>query len=170
MPRYVAWAFAALLLLPAAGSAAELCEKTQNSSKEGAPASQSGGGGKSDQGHQPLKWWIDPKSRGELGITDQQSATIEALWRKDLKERADGRDRLEKLERQLDQMLLDASLDETAFLAQLDKVESARSEANKARMLVLYRINKVLTPDQRARLATKAKAMREQRDGRGGRR
>ena len=167
MPRYVAWALAALLLLPAAGSAAGLCEKSQNASQQGG---QNGGGGKSDQGHQPLKWWIDPKSRGELGITDQQSTAIETIWRKELKERSDGRDRLEKLEKQLDQMLLDASLDETAFLARLDKVESARSEANKARMLVLYRINKVLTPDQRAKLAAKAKAMREQRDGRGGRR
>jgi len=63
--------------------------------------------------------------------------------------------------------MLDASLDEAAFLQQFDRVEGARTEANKARMLMLYRINKVLNPDQRAKLAAKAKAMREQRDGRG---
>jgi Spy/CpxP family protein refolding chaperone len=34
-------------------------------------------------------------------------------------------------------------------------------------MLMLYRINKVLSPEQRAKLADKAKAMRAQRDGRG---
>ena len=73
------------------------------------------------------------------------------------------RGRLEKLETQLDQMMLDASLDETAFMAQLEKVEAARTEASKARMLMLYRINKLLTPDQRAKMAEKAKAMRDQR-------
>ena len=52
-------------------------------------------------------------------------------------------------------------------MAQLEKVEAARTEASKARMLMLYRINKVLTPEQRAKFAAKAKAMREQRDGRG---
>jgi protein CpxP len=170
MARYIAGAFAALLLVPAAGSAAGLCDRSQSPTKQSAQPGQTGGGDKREQGHQPPKWWVDPKLKAELGITDQQSATIEAIWRKDLQSRAEGRNRLEKLESQLDQMMLDASLDEAAFLAQLDKVESARSEASKARMLMLYRINKVLTPDQRAKLADKAKAMREQRDGRGGRR
>jgi Spy/CpxP family protein refolding chaperone len=162
MARYGAWAFAALLLVPAAGSAAGLCEKGQNPGK---PPSQSDG--KPDSGHQPTKWWVDPKMRAELNITDSQSERIEAIWRKDLQLRTDTRTKLEKLETQLDQMMLDAALDEGAFLAQLEKVEAARTEASKARMLMLYRINKVLSTDQRAKLAAKAKAMREQRDGRG---
>jgi Spy/CpxP family protein refolding chaperone len=161
MARLVAWAFAAVLMLPAAGAAAE-CEKGQNpAAKPGAQSSHTDG--KGDQTHQPLKFWIDPKLRAELGITDQQSKDIEAIWRKDLQQRSDARGRLEKLEAQLDQMMLDASLDETAFMAQLEKVEAARTEASKARMLMLYRINKLLTPDQRAKMAEKAKAMRDQR-------
>ena len=40
-------------------------------------------------------------------------------------------------------------------------------EANKARVLMLYRMNKQLTQDQRAKLDAKVKAMRE-RDGRRG--
>jgi Spy/CpxP family protein refolding chaperone len=162
MARYVAWAFAALLLVPAATSAAGVCEKGQNQGKPVAPKSD---GSKPDSGHQPSKWWVDPKLRAEFGITDQQSALIEAIWRKDLQQRTETRTRLESMETQLDQMLLDAALDETAFMAQLEKVEAARTEASKARMLMLYRINKVLTTDQRAKLAAKAKAMREQRDG-----
>jgi Spy/CpxP family protein refolding chaperone len=163
MARYVAWAFAALLLTPAAGSAGALCEKAQNQGKPAATRPE----GRPDQGHQPPKFWVDAKLRAELGITDQQSTAIEAVWRKDLQQRSDARARLEKLEGQLDQMMLDAALDEAAFIAQLEKVEAARTEASKARMLMLYRINKLLTPDQRAKLAAKAKAMREQRDGRG---
>jgi Spy/CpxP family protein refolding chaperone len=170
MARYVAWAFAALLLVPAAGSAAGLCEKSQQP-KQGAPAGQTNGSGRPDGGHQaPKFFWKDPNLRAEFGITDQQSAAIEAIWQKDLKQRTDARDRLEQMEKELDQLMRDAALDETAFMAQLKKVEAARTEASKARMLMLYRINKLLTPDQRAKLAAKAKAMREQRDGRGDRR
>jgi Spy/CpxP family protein refolding chaperone len=114
---------------------------------------------------------VEPKLREELGITDQQSAAIETIWQKGLPQRTKTRDKLEKLEAALDQMMLDASVDESAIEAQLDKVEAARTEASKARVLMLYRINKVLTPDQRAKLAAKAKAMRDQRpgDGRRGR-
>jgi Spy/CpxP family protein refolding chaperone len=169
MARYVAWAFAALLLVPSMGTAGELCEKSPGQGKQGAPAGQTvNGAAKPDGGHpQRPKFWVDPKLRAEFGITDQQSVAIEAIWKKDLKERGESGDRLATLEKQLDQMMLDAALDEAAFLAQLDKVESARSQANKARMLMLYRINKVLTPDQRAKLAAKAQQMRAQRDGRG---
>lgn len=165
MARYVAWAFAALLLVSAAGSAADLCEKSQQQGKPAAGHSD----GKPE--HQPPKWWVDPTLRAEFGITDQQSAAIEAIWQKGLPQRTKTREKLEKLEAALDQMMLDASADESAVETQLDKVEAARTEASKARVLMLYRMNKVLTPDQRAKLAAKAKAMRDQRpgDGRRGR-
>jgi len=163
MARYVAWAVAALLLVPAAGSAAGLCEKGQNQK----PAERNGPAGRPDQGHQQPKWWVDPKLRAELGITDQQSAAIEAIWQKGLPERSETRVNLEKLEAALDQMMLDASADEAAVITQIDKVEEARTDASKARTLMLYRINKVLTPEQRAKLAEKAKAMRDQRSGDG---
>ena len=164
MARFVAWAFAALLLVPATGLAAE-CEKSQSPGGSGSPATQQNGSAK--PGSEPRKFWVDSKLRAELGITDQQSSSIETIWQKGWAQRSETRAKLEQLEAQLDQMMRDASLDEVAFLQQFDKVEAARTEANKARMLMLYRINKVLTPDQRAKLAAKAKAMRDQRDGRG---
>jgi len=162
MARYVAWAFAALLLVPSAGSAAGLCEKGQSQAKPGSPPN-----GKPEQGHQPPKFWVDPKLKAELAITDDQSAKIEAIWSKDYKQRAETRKRLEELETKLDQMMLDASADEAAIVAQLDKVEAARTEVSKARVLMLYRINKLLTADQRAKLDAKAKEMRAQRPGDG---
>lgn len=163
MARYAAWAFAALLLVPATGSAGEICDKWQGPGKPPSASSD----GKPDQGHQPPKWWVEPKLRAEFNITDQQSAAIEAIWKKDLSQRSESRKRLEALESTLDQMMLDASVDESAIIAQLDKVEAARTEVSKARVLMLYRINKVLTPEQRVKLDAKAKAMRDQRPGDG---
>jgi Spy/CpxP family protein refolding chaperone len=110
---------------------------------------------------------VDPKLKAELGITDQQSAAIEAIWSKDYKQRAETRKRLEELETKLDQMMLDASADEATIVAQIDKVEAARTEVSKARVLMLYRINQILRPDQRAKLDAKAKEMRGQRPGDG---
>lgn len=114
----------------------------------------------------PKKWWIDPQLRAELGITDQQSAAVEQVWQKSLAKRAETRDRLQQLEAVLEKMILEAA-DEAAVTAQLDRVELARSEASKARVLLLYRMHKLLTQDQRAKLDAKVKAMRE-RDGRRG--
>jgi len=163
MARFYAWAFAALLAFPATGTAAE-CEKGQNPAGRPASPQTAHTDGRGDSNHQPPKFWVDPKLRAELGISDQQSKDIETIWQKGLAQRSETRTNLDKLEAQLDQMMLDASFDEPSFVAQLDKVEAARTEANKARMLMLYRINKVLNPDQRAKLQAKAKAMR---DGRG---
>lgn len=114
----------------------------------------------------PKKWWIDSELRAEFGITDQQSAAIEQIWQKSLAHRAETRDRLRKLEAVLEKMTLEAA-DEAAVIAQLDRVENARSDANKARVMLLYRMNKLLTQEQRAKLDARAKAMRD-RDGRRG--
>src|SRR5215510_1805194 len=98
MSRYVAWAFAALLLIPVTGSAEGLCDRAQG---QGKPAGHEAG--KPDQGHQPPpKWWIEPKLRAELEITDQQSREIDAIFNKDYKQRADTRKRLDELEKKLD--------------------------------------------------------------------
>ena len=168
MARYVAWAFAALLLIPATGSAKGLCDKSQGQGKPGTTPAQPNG--KPDQGHQIAKWWVDPKLRAELSITDQQSATIEKIFSKDYDKRAESRKRLETLEKQLDQMMLDASAEETAVVALLDKVEAARTEVSKGRVIMLYRMNKVLSPEQRVKLDAMAKEMRGQRPGGDGRR
>jgi len=164
MARFVAWVFAALLLVPATGSAEGLCDKGQT---QGKPGSTGQAEGKPDQGHQPPKWWIEPKFRAELGITDQQSAAIEAVWSKDYQQRAETRKRLDDLEKKLDQMMLDASAPESAIVAQLDKVEAVRTDVSKARVIMLYRINKLLTPEQRIKLDAMAKEMRGQRPGDG---
>jgi Spy/CpxP family protein refolding chaperone len=114
------------------------------------------------------KWWIEPKDRAELNITDDQSAKLEAIWKRNLEQRIATRETLEKLEAALSRMMADPAVDEAAVIAQIDRVEAARSSANKERVVLLYRMNRVLSPEQRQKLDAKAKAMREQRDGRRG--
>jgi Spy/CpxP family protein refolding chaperone len=158
MARQLAWGMAALLLLPGTGRAAALCERAQAAQQRGAPPVEK----HSDAGHQlPPKWWIDSQLRAELGITDQQSLAVDQVWQKSLPKLREARQRLEKLEDVLSQMILENAADEPAVIAQIEKTESARAEMNGARTLMLYRMNKLLTADQRA----KVKAMHDRRDG-----
>ena len=161
MARYTAWAFAALLLVPAESRAYDWCDWPQ-APQRGAPASDQSAHGKDrDPDHKPPpKWWIDPQLRAELAITDAQSALVEDVWQKSLPKLRDGRDLLEKQEDSLSQMIA-ADAPETSVVAQIERVENMRAELAKGRTLMIYRMNKVLTPEQRA----KVKAMMDRRDG-----
>jgi len=154
------------------GRAAELCEATQQRGGNPSAAKPKGDGekrGEKDGTHQgPKKWWIDPQLRAELGITDQQSSLVDQVWQKSLPKLRETREQLEKLEAALAVLLAKDQGDEAAIAAQIDRVEAKRAEGNTARTLMIYRMHKVLTVDQRA----KVKAMMERRDDRrdGGRR
>ena len=70
-----------------------------------------------------------------------------------------GRGLLEKQEDVLSQMIA-ADVAEAAITAQIDRVENMRAELAKGRTLMIYRMNKLLSPEQRA----KVKAMMDRRD------
>ena len=165
MSRHLAWGFAALLLLPAPARAERHCDQVPP------PPTQRGqdkGDKKPDQPAprpQPPKWWMDP-IKTELGISDSQSAAIEHIWQKGLPKRTEARELLEKFDAELTKMIVDGA-EEAAVIQQIDKVEAARLDVNKNRDLMLYRMNKLLTPEQRMKLDAKAKAAREQRERRG---
>lgn len=170
MTSHIAWVVAVLLLVPASGRAAGLdatCERDQAAQQRGAPQ-QAGAkpekksDDKSDSkpGARPErpKWWIEPKLRAELNITDQQSALVEQVWQKSAPLLRELREKLTKLEDALSK--LTDGPDEAAVIAQSEKVEGVRAELNKGRTLMIYRMNKILTADQRA----KVKAMHEHND------
>jgi Spy/CpxP family protein refolding chaperone len=103
---------------------------------------------------------MDPGMRAELGITDQQSAAVEAVWQQSVPRMRDLRRKVDEMDTTVSHMIRDA-VDEPTIVAQLDRVESVRAELNKARVLMLYRMNRVLSPDQRTRL----KALWERQHG-----
>ena len=168
MVRLLGFMCAALLFASAPARAAGACDATEQR-----PGAQSSQKNDNSQSHKPpsghegrKKFWMDPELRAGLGITDQQSAALEQVWQRSYAQRRELNDRLDKADAILQKMLLDGVADEAALVAQLDRVEAARSEANKARVLLLYRMNKHLNPEQRAKLE-KMRAPRE-RDGRRG--
>jgi Spy/CpxP family protein refolding chaperone len=150
MARHTSWTLAAVLLVPSLAGGAVPCEHSPEAQqgRQAADSSRPGSG----RGDSPRKaWWIDESARAELSITDQQSASIDQVWQHSLPKLRESREQLDKLEDVLSQMILDAA-DEAAVVAQIDRVESARAEANKTRTLMLYRMNRLLTADQRVKL------------------
>ncbi|HEX5475984.1 MAG TPA: Spy/CpxP family protein refolding chaperone [Vicinamibacterales bacterium] len=147
MARHIAWVLTGLLVASAVpAGAAEACG--------GAPLHPVVAAAPQGHGQQPFKFWVN--WRTELGITDQQAAAIEQLWQNNLPELRADRERLDRLESALSQLMHDGA-DEPAVSAQIDRVEEVRSAMSKARTLMLYRMNRVLTADQR----TKLKAMHD---------
>jgi Spy/CpxP family protein refolding chaperone len=150
MVRHLAWALGAVLLFGSAVKASADCLQ-----QPGGRDSRDGRGGSPSQ-NRP-KFWQDPKLRQELGITDQQSAAIEQIFQTSIPSLREARKELEKLEAILSTTIKENTADLITVSQQVDKVEAARSAYNKARTVMLYRINLVLNPDQRA----KVKAMHE---------
>jgi len=143
MARHIGWAFVALLLGGVAATGQPPQQQPQQQQQQPPPAS------RPSEPHR--KWWADDKMRAELGITDQQSAAVEALWQQSLPRLRDLRHKVDDMDNAVSQMIRDA-VDEPTIVAELDRVESTRAELNKGRTLMLYRMNRVLTADQRAKL------------------
>ena len=148
MATHIGWAFAALLFLGVPATA----QTPQQQQSQAQPVS------KPADPHR--KWWTDGRMRAELGITDQQSGTIEALWQQSLPHLRDLRHKVDDMDNTVSQMIRDA-VDEPTIVAELDRVESTRAALNKGRTLMLYRMNRALTANQRAKL----KAMWEREHG-----
>jgi Spy/CpxP family protein refolding chaperone len=98
---------------------------------------------------QGFKWWQSDKFKRELGLTEDQSAKIEAIFQKTVPVLRQQKDVLDKTQADFNQMI-EAS-DDAQVMAQVGVVEAARSELNKSRTMMLLRMRRVLTPDQRVK-------------------
>ena len=98
---------------------------------------------------QGFKWWQSDTFTRELGLTTDQSSKIEAVFQATVPVLRRQKDALDKAEADFNQMV-EAS-DDAQVMAQVSVVEAARSELNKSRTMMLLRMRRVLTPDQRVK-------------------
>ena len=153
MARYSALALAALLSLPMYARADDVCERAQaqqpqqQQQQRGQQPDSNGGRGNQHQPH----WWIDPQLRQQLGITDAQSKAVEAIWQQSLPDLRKLRDQLFALDDQVSKMIQDGA-PEASVTALVEQTENLRAQAMKGRTLMLYRMYKVLKPEQRAKV------------------
>ena len=96
---------------------------------------------------QGFKWWQSDTFVRGLGLTQEQSTKIEGIFQHTLPVLRRQKDALDKAEADFNQTI-EAS-DDAQVMAQVGVVEAARSELNKSRTMMLLRMRRVLTPDQR---------------------
>jgi len=152
MARYSALALAALLSLPMYARADDVCERGQAQAQQQQQQRGQQQDSKSgpDQGHPP-RWWSDPQLRQQFAITDAQSKAVEAIWQQSLPDLRKLRDQLIALDDQVSKMIQDGA-PEAAVNALVEQTENTRAQAMKTRTLMIYRMYKVLKPEQRAKV------------------
>ncbi len=162
MGRQTTWVLALLVASVAAGNGASVGAQqvrpttTQNGAKDtkdnkDKPSTP----GKPDD---RWKWWL--YDRQELGINDQQSASINAIFESTLPKLRETRQELDRAEEEMARIIKEHKADLTVVSGQLDRLETARSHHNKTRTLMLYRMHLLLSAEQRTKLA----ALRARRD------
>jgi Spy/CpxP family protein refolding chaperone len=172
MARQTAWVLALVLTCtPAAGIAAEVDGQGRQDRPQ--PAAKDG---RKDKGApQPAsarpddrerwKWWL--YDRAELGITDKQSADINQVFESVIPGLRESRQELERAEKDLARAIEGHTADVAAISLLVDRVENARSQNNKMRVLMLYRMHLLLSAEQRVKLdalRARARQERERRD------
>lgn len=119
--------------------------------------------------NRPRKWWQDEATMALLEMTPQQSTDVEEIFQATRARLGDLKKVLDALEADLSAMIRQRR-DEAVVAAKLDEVEDARSSLNKARTLMLYRMHRVLTPEQDAKLKELFDKWERERRGRSGER
>ena len=106
----------------------------------------------SSQQGPPRGWWRTEAIVKDLGLTTDQTARLNAIFESTMPELRQDREELERLEAKLSRMIQDDRLDEATLARQIDRVETARANGNKTRSMMLMRMYRVLTHQQRVRL------------------
>jgi len=109
---------------------------------------------------QSFKWWQDEKMKAELALTADQSAKIESVFQVSMATQRKNFDELGRREKEFSEMLLRDDTTEAAVMRQAEQVEALRAEMSKTRTLMLFRMNRILTTEQRM----KFNELQERRD------
>lgn len=97
-------------------------------------------------------WWRVPERRAELGITDQQSNEIDQIFQATVPALRAAKDELDKLDAEVGQVIKAATADVSAVNQLVGRAEQARAKLTTTRTVMFYRMHRVLSADQRAKL------------------
>jgi Spy/CpxP family protein refolding chaperone len=111
-------------------------------------------------GAQPFKWWQDEKTKAQLGLTAEQATKIEEVFQASLATQRKKFEELNRREKEFSVLLLKDDATEAQVMREAEQVESLRGELGKARTLMLFRMNRILTAEQRI----KVNEMHDRRD------
>lgn len=99
-----------------------------------------------------FKWWQSERFVQELNLTRDQSTRIDEVFQSSWPALHAAKADLDRLETELSQLIADGTASEAKVLQHIDRVEASRSAMGRTRSLMLYRMHRLLTADQRVKL------------------
>lgn len=116
------------------------------------------------QGSQDRRfWWRDAGLQKELGLSARQVAKIDRIWETNMQPVRVLWKEMEAVEAEFNRLIKENTAEERVIALQIDRVEALRSQINKARHLMIYRIHQVLTPEQYRKLTEHLERRRKDR-------
>ena len=94
------------------------------------------------------RWWNNPKIAEKLNLTEDQRKSMDVIFQQHREQLVDLRATVEKAEIEMDPLVKADQPNESAVMAQIDKVAQARAELEKANARFLFELRAKLTPDQ----------------------
>jgi Spy/CpxP family protein refolding chaperone len=153
MARHTGWTLAFCVLIGSvaqisANPRSQMHDEQQGSAKKDEPKKDEKN---ADEHRGPWIWWKDEAAKAELKLTADQVAEVDRIFQTNMAKAKPLREEITQLEAALNQTMRANTAEVAVVSQQVDKVESKRAELNKMRVLMLYRMHRVLTPEQNAR-------------------
>lgn len=109
------------------------------------------------------KWWTNKRIINQLNLSPDQQTKIESMWLQSRRPLIDQQAELQKRQLDLEELVNKETIDETAALEALDRVEKARASLEYSTLQMRIRIKNALSADQQQKLQTIAGMLRQQR-------
>ena len=103
-------------------------------------------------GAQGFKWWQSDKFKSELTLSTDQIVRLEEVYQALRPKLTAGKEELDRLEGGLSKLIAEGVAPEGDVMKMVDQVEHSRAELAKSRTLMIYRMHRILTVDQREKM------------------
>ena len=94
------------------------------------------------------RWWNNPRIVDKLKLTDDQRKAMDEIFQQHREKLVDLRASVDKAEIEMEPLVRADQPNESAVMAQIDKVAQARAELEKANARFLFELRAKLTPEQ----------------------
>lgn len=116
------------------------------------------------------KWWSSEDGKAEFGLSEAQSRELEAVFQDVLPTLRVNKADVDKRQQTLTKLLTEASAKEAVVLKAIDELEATQSALSRTRTIMLYRMYRLLRPDQRAKVQRYYERKAKEHDGQASRR
>jgi Spy/CpxP family protein refolding chaperone len=116
---------------------------------------------------QSVKWWQDEKFQRGLSLSPDQISRVDAVFQAAMPTLRAQKRAFDKLEDELSKMVREARVEERELEAFVVRVEASRADLSKTRTLMLYRMHRILSAEQNAKLDQMFEQAERERRGKG---